>query len=129
MICLPLLLNTGCASQNGQHSTKDSAKPSKQHIIELNSSEVAQYWVTKDKLIDWQQLLPTAIDIDKQSAVYKVSFVINTDGQMSQVSMKNTANNHKVTTEQLRGVNDYQFYATTQNITRQAVRVNATVKL
>ncbi|MGS0675789.1 hypothetical protein [Shewanella sp. 125m-1] len=122
-IFLSVLVNTACATQGVDQS--------RQQIIELSGSDMARYWVTRDKLIDWQQLLPTDTHINtgKHKAVYEVSFVVNTNGQMSQVTMKNTANGTRVPAELLVGVDDYQFFATAYNITRQAVKVNATVEL
>ncbi|GIU37926.1 hypothetical protein L2719_13770 [Shewanella schlegeliana] len=117
-----MLSITGCANKGFTSSN--------QQLIEINSSDMAYYWVTKDTLISWQQILPqSTVEQAQDKANYKVSFVINNSGEMQLVSMVNTSDGIKIHEDELTGLSEYQFYPTTRNIGRQAVMINTIITL
>ncbi|MCL1147599.1 hypothetical protein L2747_16455 [Shewanella marinintestina] len=116
------ILGSGCANQNLNHGTK--------HIIEIDSTELAHYWVAQDKLIDWQYFLPVSeFDDSWDNSSYKVSFIVDSQGYIQQASMQNTDNGNEVIGSEMSGIEGFKFYPTARNITRQAVRINSIVKL
>lgn len=122
ILTLLMLSVTGCANQSLSNTTHSP--------LELNGSEMAYFWVTKDTLISWQQILPqSAIDTTQAKTSYRISFVINASGTMQQVSMVNMVDGTQVSEDKLTGIGEYQFYPTAKNFNRQAVMVNTLVSL
>ncbi|ABZ78503.1 hypothetical protein Shal_3963 [Shewanella halifaxensis HAW-EB4] len=121
-IVLFMLMSMGCANQGGTNSTKSP--------LQISGTEMAYFWVTKDTLISWQQILPLpTAEPAQDKATYKVSFVISNSGTMQQVSMVNTSDGTKIPVDELTGISEYRFYPTAQNISRQAVMINTIVTL
>lgn len=119
---LIILSSMGCANQRDMYSAKSP--------LAISGSEMAYFWVTKDTLISWQRILPqSTVETTQDKASYKVSFVINTSGEMQQVNIVNTSDGNKIPEDELNGVGEYQFYPTAQNISRQAVMINTIITL
>ncbi|MCG9730370.1 hypothetical protein L1D44_10995 [Shewanella sp. Isolate13] len=119
---LLILTSMGCANQDISHLNKTP--------LQLSGSEMARFWVTKDTLISWQQILPqSTAETAQGKSSYRVSFVINTSGEMQQVSMENTSDGTKIPEDELTGASEYQFHPTAQNINRQAVMINTVITL
>ena len=106
-------------------------KQSNQHILQLDSTEFATYWVVKDKLIDWRKALPAGLHSDpkENTTQYKASFVVNSHGQMTQLEIINSVTGELLEQAALAEISNQQFYPTAQNSALQAVRINTSFRL
>ncbi|MDR8526177.1 hypothetical protein [Shewanella fidelis] len=117
-----VVLGNGCANHGSSQNTN--------HIIDIDSSEIAYYWIAQEGLINWQNFLPSSDNGESwESANYNVSFVVDPQGKVQQVSMQNTMNGDRIANDNFREISQYRFVPTARNITQQAVRVNSVVKL
>ncbi|MCK8046187.1 energy transducer TonB [Shewanella sp. 1CM18E] len=117
-----VLVASGCTSSPLSHYIGNQP-------IEVNSSEVAFYWFPKNNLIDWQNVVPPSNTTQQTTSPYKISFIINEDGYMSQVNVINTTNGETIDAEALKKFEAYQFNPAPQNFQNQAVKVSTTVSL
>ena len=104
---------------------------SSQQILQLDSSDIAQYWVAKDKLIDWRNSLPKELQSSStaSAAQYKASFVVNSSGQMTQLEVINSVTGELLEQAALTEVSSQEFYPTVQNSALQAVRISTSFSL
>ncbi|MCL1140563.1 energy transducer TonB [Shewanella pneumatophori] len=117
-----ILVASGCTSSPMSHYIGNQP-------IEVNSSEVAFYWFPKNNLIDWQNVVSPQKTAQQTKSPYKISFIINEDGYMSQVNVTNTINGETIDAEALKQFEAYQFNPAPQNFQNQAVKVSTTVSL
>ena len=104
---------------------------SSQQILQLDSSDFAQYWVAKDKLIDWRNNLPKELQSSSTASAtqYKASFVVNSSGQMTQLEVINSVTGELLEQAALIEVSSQEFYPTVQNSALQAVRISTSFSL
>ncbi|MEZ9196634.1 energy transducer TonB [Shewanella sp. 10N.286.54.B9] len=124
LLCLflPLWL-AGCSSNIIQQQSP--------RILQLESKDFAKYWVTKDKLIDWRKALPAELhnDSKENTSQYKASFVVDSQGQMTQLVIINSVTGELLEQAALAEISSQEFYPTAQNSALQAVRINTSFRL
>ncbi len=111
----------GCASKSESKNV---------HIIEVDASSLAYYWVANAPLIDWEALLGSDNSVsNSEQNQYDVSFKITTKGNVAEIRVINKTSGHTVNPDLFRNIAEYRFSPTIQNPTRQAVQVKTLVIL
>ncbi len=100
-------------------------------VLELDSTNLAKYWVAKDRIIDWQESLPAGLknNSNEYSNQYWASFVVNSHGKMTQLEIMNSVTGELLEQAALVEISNQEFYPTAQNSALQAVRINTSFRL
>ncbi|ACJ27171.1 hypothetical protein swp_0336 [Shewanella piezotolerans WP3] len=114
---------TACSTSPSQYKN--------QHVLPLDSASFAQYWVAKDKLIDWRKALPAEFHSDSKENTthYKASFIVDSHGQLTQLEIINSVTGELLEQAALADISSHEFYPTAQNSALQAVQVNTSFRL
>lgn len=124
MVYLVVLFSlTACSTSPTQYKN--------QQVIQLDSASFAQYWVAKDKIIDWRKALPAELhnNSNESTTQYKASFVVDSHGQMTQLKIINSVTGKLIEQAYLTEIPSQEFYPTAQNSALQAVRINTSFRL
>lgn len=106
-----LLLVAGCLSGCQTPQTQ---------MVTVTASELSQYWVIKDKVINWDLIIQQSSNSQK----IDIQFDIDRQGNMTNLEINGFNREPNSVIAQFEA---YQFTATVENFTKIPVRVNASL--
>ncbi|AQS38368.1 hypothetical protein Sps_03226 [Shewanella psychrophila] len=112
------VLLTGCSCLSTPVS-----KPSQ--TLHVSVSELSQYWIVKDGVLDWSMLFQDQII----TGDFTAKFTINSQGEIQLMDLMQISASFKADELQLEIFSRQSFIATKDNYSSQAVSVTARVML
>ncbi|MDB2387517.1 hypothetical protein N9W21_09365, partial [Shewanella sp.] len=92
---------------------------------------LAEYWVVKNSLIDWQTLFAKhrQDNPDSSPTLYKASFVIRSNGKVEQFKILNSVTGQYSDLAKDIDTQLLEFYPTVKNIAKQPVMLNTSFRI
>lgn len=116
-LLLSAILLMGCSSMDRSYfSTTDK---------QVTASELGQYWIVKDGILDWSELF----EEQDASGDFTASFKINDQGEIQQITLTDISDSLKNSAINVEPFSRQCFISAKDNYSNQPVSVTARIEL